>query len=164
MNPRNLGRVLMILGAGVALYLGSSVGRWATAQSPASETPPTAEEGAPKGDFQRSAEIYNFKWAAQSGPQRGEEIYFYKCWICHNEYAKSAPFLKDLYQRPRLVSGEPVNDRTVSAKILNGAEGMPAYRYSFSDADLEDILSYLREGKCCFDSENSPPNPRYRNP
>ena len=155
---------MVSLGIGVALWAGSSVGRLATAQTPAAQTARTAGEDAPQGDFQRSAEIYNLKTAAQSGPQRGEEIYYFKCWMCHNKHTKSAPFLKDLYQRPRLVTGEPVNDKTVSAKILNGGEKMPAYRYTLTDTDIADLLSYLREGKCCFEGEEPPINPRYRNP
>ena len=81
--------------------------------------------------------------------------------MCHNKYAKTGPLLHDLYQRSRLVSGEPVNDQTVTEKIKNGGTGMPAYRHTLSDADLEDLLSYLRE-KCCFEADEPPRNPRYR--
>src|SRR5262245_6054812 len=72
----------------------------------------------PKGNLQRSAEILYFKRMADSGPDRGKEIYFFKCWVCHNAYTRAAgtpaPTLKDLYKRPKLMNGQPVNDETVT--------------------------------------------------
>src|SRR5882757_3123834 len=65
----------------------------------------------PAKDYnQRSEEIYDFRKAAASGPARGEEIYYYKCWFCHNEFAgpnKGVPQLTGLFQRPALISGQP---------------------------------------------------------
>ena len=156
----NLKKVVMMLGLamGAALWAGNLVGRSTIAQSPSSQ--------APRRSFQRSEEIYNFALAATSGSQRGQEIYYYKCWMCHNDYTikagTPAPSLKDLYQRPRLLTGQPVNDETVSEKIRNGGPGMPLYNHSLKDRDLADLLSYFREGKCCFDGEEPPANPRYR--
>ena len=125
----------------------------------------------PKGNLQRSAEILYFKRMADSGPDRGKEIYFFKCWVCHNEYTRkagtTAPTLKDLYKRPVLLSGQPVNDQTVAEKIKNGGARMPGYQYTLNDQDLTDLVSFLREGKCCWeDSEehNPPRNPRYKGP
>jgi mono/diheme cytochrome c family protein len=123
----------------------------------------------PKGNLQRSAEILYFKRFAESGPERGKEIYFYKCWVCHNEYTRAAgtpsPTLKDLYKRPKLISGQPVNDQTVAEKIKNGGPMMPGYKYTLSDQDLADLVSFLRAGKCCWEDseEKEPPrNPRYK--
>src|SRR5215831_18942227 len=99
---------------------------------------------------QRSLEIYEFRKAARSGPERGREIYYYKCWFCHNEFVKDIPQLKGLYAKPNLLSGEPVNDGTVKDKLRNGGPTMPAYKYVLGDADLDDLVSYLREG-CCWD-------------
>ena len=125
----------------------------------------------PRGELQRSAEILYFKRMAESGPRRGQEIYFFKCWVCHNAYTREAgspaPTLKDLYQRPMLLSGQPVNDQTVADKIRNGGPGMPGYRYSLSDQDLNDLVGFFREGLCCWEDkeEHEPPlNPRFRAP
>jgi len=71
------------------------------------------------------------------------------------------PQLTGLYQKPNLLSGESVNDDTVKEKIRNGGAGMAAYKYTLNDADLNDLVSYLRE-KCCWDSDTPPLNPRYR--
>src|SRR6266849_9075662 len=78
-------------------------------------------------DLQRSLRLDTYKILAESGAARGENIYFYKCWMCHNQYAKSAPLLKDLFQRENLTSGDPVSDDSVTAKIKDGGPMMPAF-------------------------------------
>lgn len=112
-----------------------------------------------------AARYYSFKNLAESGVRRGEEMYNFKCNMCHNKYtnqvAPVAPLLEGLYKRPKLLAGDPVNDQTVTEKIKNGGPGMPAYRHTLSDKDLEDLVRYLREG-CCPDPENPPSNPRFR--
>jgi mono/diheme cytochrome c family protein len=125
-----------------------------TAPKP-SEKPPVA-----KDYYQRSLETYEFRKAARNGPERGREIFYYKCWFCHNEFTKNAPQLTGLYQRGTLLSGLPVNDGTVKERIRNGGEGMAAYKYTLSDGDLDDLVSFVRE-KCCWDSDAPPLNPRY---
>ncbi len=113
-------------------------------------------------DLQRSLRLDTYRIVADSGAGRGENIYFFKCWMCHNQYAKSAPLLKDLYQRKNLVGGAPVGDDTVTAKIKEGGPGMPAFKYSLSDTDIADLQAYFHSGKCCADGENPPMNPSYR--
>jgi cytochrome c5 len=121
----------------------------------------SAEKPAQKDDYQRSTEIFGYRTMAKSGPKRGEELYYFKCWICHNQFLKTGPQLKDLFKRQTFsTSGDPVNDQTVTDKILKGGPGMPAFGTTLKQADIADLLSYIKEG-CCFDSENPPPNPRY---
>jgi mono/diheme cytochrome c family protein len=120
------------------------------------------EAKAPAKDYnQRALEIYQFKKAAQSGAERGQEIFYYKCWFCHNEFTKDVPKLTGLYQHAQLLSGQPVNDETVKNQIRNGSANMAAYKYTLSEADLNDLVSFIRE-KCCWDSDSPPSNPRYR--
>src|SRR5262249_50913567 len=114
-----------------------------------------------KDYYQRSIETYEFRKAAQNGPERGREIFYYKCWFCHNEFTKNAPQLSGLYQRGTLLSGQPVNDDTVKDRIRNGGAGMAAYKYTLSEGDLDDLVSFVRE-KCCWDSDTPPLNPRYQ--
>lgn len=114
-----------------------------------------------KDYYQRSLETYEFRKAARSGPERGREIFYYKCWFCHNEFTKNAPQLTGLYQRGTLLSGLPVNDDTVKDRIRNGGAGMAAYKYALSEADLNDLVSFVRD-KCCWNSDAPPPNPRYQ--
>lgn len=136
---------------------------YAKAQN-ATEQSRSAKAAAPADDLQRSVRIYNYTMVANSGARRGEVIYFYKCWMCHNKYTKSAPYLKDLFQRTKLVSGQPVNDQTVADMIKNGSPRMPAFRYTLTDADMADLLSYFRGGKCCYEEEEPPLNPWYHKP
>src|ERR1700731_4032239 len=53
-------------------------------------------------DLQRSLRLDTYQILGESGAARGENIYFYKCWMCHNQYTKGAPLLKDLFQRESL--------------------------------------------------------------
>jgi mono/diheme cytochrome c family protein len=60
-----------------------------------------------------------------------------------------------------LLSGLPVNVDTVKDRIRNGGAGMAAYKYTLSEADLDDLVSFVRD-KCCWDSDAPPANPSYR--
>jgi len=143
---------------GAMFCLASLVERTVQARSPQGSN----DKPAQTDKYQRSTEIYNYTATAKSGPQRGEEIYYYKCWVCHNQYAKTGPQLKDLFKRSTFAtSDESVNDQTVADKIRKGAPGMPAFGTTLKAADITDLLSYIKEG-CCFDSHNPPPNPNYR--
>ncbi len=139
----------LLAGAMIALAAGGATLRQVSAQEVS------------KDSYQRSLSIYEFRKAAPGGPDRGQEIFYYKCWFCHNEFTKDIPKLTGLYQHPALLSGQPVNDETVKEKIRSGGPGMAAYRYALSEPDLNDLVSYLRE-RCCWDSHSPPPNPRYR--
>ena len=144
--------------AGAMLLAASLTGTPALAQAPQGKP-----EGKPleKDYYQRSLETYEFKKAAQSGAERGREIFYYKCWFCHNEFTKNAPQLAGLYQRGTLLSGLPVTDETVKNRIRNGGENMAAYKYTLSDADIDDLVSFVRD-KCCWNSDAPPLNPRYQ--
>jgi mono/diheme cytochrome c family protein len=151
-----------IAAAAIAVILAAQTGtREAAAQQSA---PPAAapQASVPIQDkYQRSLETYEFKKAAASGPERGREIFYYKCWFCHNEFTTHAPQLTGLFQRGTLLSGLPVNNDTVKDRIRNGGEGMAAYKYTLNEADLDDLVAFVRE-KCCWDSDAPPANPSYR--
>ena len=100
-------------------------------------------------ELQRSTQIDRYHVVAMSGVGRGENLYFYKCWMCHNDYTiesnygDKAPFLhlKDLFQREKLTTnGKPVNDETITEKIKNGGPGMPSFHTTMSDADIQDLV------------------------
>ena len=163
MNPRTAKWVGLVTVMTMLLTATSPISRWACAQeaSPPQQGGATESKAPAKDPYQRSLQVYEFRKAAASGPERGQEIFYYKCWFCHNEFTKDIPRLPGLYQRPALISGEPVNDDTVKAKIRDGGPGMAAYKYALSEPDLNDLVSYLRE-KCCWNSDSPPPNPHYR--
>jgi hypothetical protein len=153
------------LSVGVIAMAGFLAGWQALAQTSPSQGSEASRD--PGLSLERSVAIYNFKTTAESGPLRGEEIYYYKCWICHNQYTIQAGTgavpLKDLFKRGRLVTtGQPATDETVAEKIRSGSPRMPSYRYVLSDQDLKDLISYLRDEKCCFEGDEPPRNPAYR--
>ena len=130
----------------------------ALAQAPAPQT-------AASNDLQRSVEVFGYSAAAKSGATRGEVIYYYKCWNCHNDYTRAAgspaPTLKGVFSRTTLVTGDPVNDENVAKQIRNGSPQMPSFGTALKDADIADILAYLHNG-CCYEETNPPANPWYR--
>ena len=144
-----------------AILAAQGICREAAAQEAASAGAKPESSAPIRDNYQRSLETYEFKKSAASGPERGREIFYYKCWFCHNEYTKQAPQLTGLFKRETLLSGLPVNDDTVKDRIRNGGAGMAAYKYTLSEADLNDLVSFVRD-KCCWDSVAPPANPRYR--
>ncbi len=163
--------------AGIAILAVAAIVIWAgrrpaeQAAAPASPPPQAAAAASPQAapepentdPDQRSIRIYEFRKAADSGPDRGREIFYYKCWFCHNEFAgpQSAPDLATVYKRKQLLSGRPTTDDGIKDEIRNGGAGMAAYKYTLSEADLNDLVSYLKSG-CCWNSDSPPPNPRFR--
>src|SRR5258707_10037400 len=86
------------------------------------------EAKAPAKDYnQRALEIYEFRKAAASGPERGQEIFYYKCWFCHNEFVQEIPQLTGLYHKPNRLSRGGVNDNTIKNEIRTGGAGVVSY-------------------------------------
>ena len=114
--------------------------------------------------YQRSTDVYQYRTAGRSGSARGESLYYYKCWICHNQYTSvGGPPLKGLFERGTFqTTGQPANDQTVRDKIRSGGPGMPRFETTMTDADIADLISYLKDSKCCFEGEEPPANPRFR--
>ena len=171
MTSRITRALLAVATIAVVLAAGIWIGRRAPVQEEAAAPAPQAQTATPsaapasepamRDPYQRSLAIYEFKKAAQSGPDRGREIFYYKCWFCHNEFAKGAPPLKDVFQRKQLLSGRPTTEDGIKDEVRNGGAGMAAYKYTLNDADLNDLVGYLKN-QCCWDSNSPPPNPRYR--
>jgi hypothetical protein len=158
---------LLVVAFGMLLAMPGPAGKRAIAQSAPQSNSGAGDLDSQLDPYQRSGSIFYHKLMGKGGWERGQHIYYLKCWICHNEYAitsdpkGAAPALKDLYKRPKLMSGQPVNDETVAAKIRDGGPRMPTYRHTLNDKDMADLLAYLRE-KCCWDADNPPANPRYK--
>src|SRR3954470_22535198 len=145
----------ILLGAGLALaVLGSAAFATPSLAQQAGVSPPSYDPSL------RSLQYQRYKRAAQSGPERGRELYYFKCWQCHNEFQKTAPQLKGLYEGGRQIAGQPVDDAVLANKIKGGGAGMPAFGHELSDADVADIVSFVRD-KCCWDPEAPPRNPKY---
>jgi streptogramin lyase/mono/diheme cytochrome c family protein len=125
----------------------------------ASDTPTPA---AYRDDLQRSYRTDHYLEVAESGVDRGENIYWHKCWACHNKYQQAAPTLEGLFKQAALITGVPVNEENVAAHIKKGGPGMPSFRTTLSDSDVADVVGYLHSEKCCVEGEHLPANPWYR--
>jgi streptogramin lyase/cytochrome c5 len=149
---------------GVALLAVGTINRTqASPKQPDSASPKAASPMVSHTDeYQRSWRHDHYKVIADSGAGRGENIYFYKCWMCHNQYAKTGPYLKELFKHDALSSGDPVTEENVALKIKEGGPGMPAFKTTLKDADVADLITYIKEGKCCVEGENPAANPWYR--
>jgi streptogramin lyase/mono/diheme cytochrome c family protein len=145
---------------GFALLVVGNISRSQAAGDP--QPKPAAPKVIHTDEYQRSARLDTYRVIADSGAGRGENIYFYKCWMCHNQYAKTGPYLKELFKHSQLMSGDPVTSENVFAKIKEGGAGMPAFGTTLKDADINDLVTYIKEGKCCVEGENPGPNPWYR--
>jgi streptogramin lyase/mono/diheme cytochrome c family protein len=137
----------------------------AQAQAPAPLRFGGALKFAASNDLQRSVEVYGYNLAGKSGATRGEVIYYYKCWVCHNDYARAAgspaPALKGIFSRANLVTGDPINDETVAKQIRNGSAQMPAFGTALKGPDIADLVAYMHAG-CCWEETKPPANPWYR--
>jgi hypothetical protein len=104
----------LFLGAwaiGMLLSISGVIGQAAKAQTGSAESQARSAKDRPPDDLQRSYRINTYAVAATGGAGRGENIYFYKCWMCHNEYTQSAPGLKGLFDRTSLVSVREIQSR-----------------------------------------------------
>ena len=167
-NLGKLAGMILILGLGVLWWGGGPAGKVAMAQS-SSEKGSSGDLDATLDPYQRSGQVLYLKRMGKSGWQRGQEIYYMKCWICHNDYTIKAdtkgagPTLKGLFKREKLWNGKPVNEETVAAQIREGSPRMPRYGPVMAAQDMADLLAYLKD-HCCWDEQNPPANPRYKNP
>ncbi len=146
----------------ILLSFAISMARPATAGRSSDGATDTPTPAASRDDLQRSYRTDHYLEVAESGVDRGENIYWHKCWACHNKYQQAAPTLEGLFQQPALITGVPVNEENVAAHIKKGGPGMPSFRTTLSDSDVADVVGYLHSEKCCVEGEHLPANPWYR--
>ena len=152
----------MTLAMGMGLSAGLQIDETILAQAaPQNSEGRPATEGQVDG-LQRSYRLDSYQILGKEGAARGENLYKYKCWVCHHQYQKDGPDLKDLYKHSALMSGATVDDDAVSAQIKNGGPGMPSFGTTLSDRDVADLVSYLRSENCCRVEQHPAANPWYR--
>jgi streptogramin lyase/mono/diheme cytochrome c family protein len=111
--------------------------------------------------FQRTFEVLENNELATSGVGRGETIYFYKCWMCHNNGARNGDATGLVGPSLKNVTARLKTDEALAAKIRAGGPRMPAFRHTFTDADVADLVSYLKTPTCCYENDEPPKNPHY---
>src|SRR5580704_4387340 len=133
----------------VILCFAISMARPANAGKPPDGAADTPTPAASRDDLQRSYRTDHYLEVADSGTERGENIYWHKCWACHNKYQQAAPQLEGLFKQAALITGVPVNEENVSAHIKKGGPGMPSFGTTLSNSDVADVVAYLHSDKCC---------------
>jgi streptogramin lyase/mono/diheme cytochrome c family protein len=146
----------------VVLSFAVSMARPATAGRSVDGAADTPTSATNRDDLQRSYRTDKYLEVAESGVDRGENIYWHKCWACHNKYQQAAPQLEGLFKQAALITGVPVNEENVAAHIKKGGPGMPSFGTTLSNSDVADVVSYLQSDKCCVEGEHLPANPWYR--
>ena len=128
-----------------------------------------ASQQAPRGGspshvvdrFQRTHEVLGNNELATGGVARGQTIYFYKCWMCHNNEARKGDASGLVGPSLKNVAGRMKTDEALAAKIRTGGPRMPAFRHTFADADVADLMSYLKSPTCCYETDQAPKSPHY---
>src|SRR5215203_3766969 len=78
----------------------------------------------------------------------GKKVFADNCTACHSattNETNAGPGLKGLFTNPKLpATGRPTNDANVRKQILNGGGGMPGFKGELSDADVDNLIAYLK--------------------
>jgi mono/diheme cytochrome c family protein len=92
-----------------------------------------------------SAEKKNSKTA--EGVARGKTLFKGNCVICHFETSdkkKVGPGLKGFGTRTVFADGTKITDARIHDLIANGGKDMPPFLAVFDDAQIRDLISYLK--------------------
>ena len=82
--------------------------------------------------------------------QRGKDIFADRCFVCHDVDSERVPRigpppLEGLYKKSTLINGKPVNDANVTEMVKFGpTANMPAFRYTLTDAEISDVVEFLK--------------------
>ena len=78
----------------------------------------------------------------------GKKVFSDNCTACHSATTNqtiAGPGLKGLFKNPKMpATGRPTNDANVRKQILNGGGGMPPFKGQLSDADIDNLIAYLK--------------------
>jgi mono/diheme cytochrome c family protein len=78
---------------------------------------------------------------------RGEKVYDTQCEVCHFDHStkkKIGPGLKGLMARGKFSDGKKVDDESLRAWIEKGGKDMPEFKDSLNDAEMRDLIAYLK--------------------
>lgn len=79
--------------------------------------------------------------------RRGEAVFKQRCAICHyaaSTEKKIGTGLRGIGERERFSNGQRVDSATMTRIIENGGKNMPPLRGQITDAQMRDLLAYLR--------------------
>jgi len=79
--------------------------------------------------------------------EHGEAVFKDRCAICHfaaSSEKKIGPGLRAITKRGKFSDGTWANTPNLTRWIQSGGKNMPGYRGELSDAQIHDLLAYLR--------------------
>jgi len=80
--------------------------------------------------------------------KRGHDVFQEKCGICHfdtSEAKKIGPGLKGLNKRGTFsVNGNKVTDENLKTWIENGDSLMPPFKEALEEAQIKDVIAYVK--------------------
>jgi cytochrome c2 len=83
-------------------------------------------------------------WSAGDAA-KGKDV-FKSCLGCHNvdtDQRKMGPSLRTLYGKVLLINGKRTNEENVRSLVLDGYNGMPAFRSFLTEEQVNDLMAYL---------------------
>ena len=101
--------------------------------------------GVPAGGQSGDAEKKNSRWA--EGVARGKSVFKGNCAICHFETSdkkKVGPGLKGFGTRTSFTDGAKITEARIHELIINGGKDMPPFLEVVSDAQIRDLIAYLK--------------------
>jgi mono/diheme cytochrome c family protein len=83
--------------------------------------------------------------AAQGGGDRTRELYARNCAVCHGPQGEGKQM--GTLQVPTLRAGRAAEDpdSRLFSQIHDGGNGMPPFRYTLNDDEIQDLLRFVRE-------------------
>jgi len=105
-----------------------------------------AQSSAPKSDSTKKSAAGAAKDPA--AVKRGHDVFQEKCSICHfdtSEAKKIGPGLKGLNKRGTFsVNGNKVTDENLKTWIENGDSLMPPFKEVLEEAQIKDVIAYVK--------------------
>jgi len=96
-----------------------------------------------------SAQVSREARALSERALKGRKVFEDRCYVCHQKDSdrvkEIGPALDGLFKRNRLVTGKPVTAENVKEIIkLGPTPGMPAFRYTLADPEIDDLIEFLK--------------------
>lgn len=127
-----------------ALLLGATPVAHAQERSGAGEKPLDEQKSAPVQVLKREYDLRRLTHEAAVPPPvfRGRVLWVQKCAFCHDglgqpTYKTMGPWLDGDLVRT-------LSDKVIRVVVKNGSANMPAFKYGLSEAQLDDILAFLK--------------------
>lgn len=94
-----------------------------------------------KKEMAAKADDPNKVWTVDELKQRGEKVYAANCVACHQATGKGVPGAFPALDGSAIVNGPKAGQEAI---LLNGKNGMPAWKATLSDTEIAAVITYTR--------------------